>query len=92
MKDIRFLDGIATLALLAILAVFVAYATGTLPMHTPHRQAPVNPVIPEVAPTSSVTKKSCGCCAEQKARIQKLIREARERKRAARQAETTAVR
>lgn len=88
MKDTHFLYGIATFALLAILAAFIAYATGTLPTHTPQQHVPVETVVPAATPTTVVTEKSCGCCAKRRARFRKLLKQARERKQQENQAVT----
>lgn len=56
MSDTHFLYSIATLAIGSIIAIFVCYATDTLPTHTPRHSIPV-------VATTPVTK-NCGCCAE----------------------------
>ena len=88
MKGTHFLYGIATFALLAILAAFIAYATGTLPTHTPQQQVPVETVVPAATPATVVTEKSCGCCAKRRERFRKLLKQARERKQRENQAVT----
>lgn len=85
MRDTHFLYGIATFALLAMLAGLIIYATDSLPTHTPQQQAPMETVVPLSTASTTGTKKSCGCCAERRERLQKRIREARERRKAAQQ-------
>lgn len=57
MKDTHFLYIIAVLAVVGITMVFIAYATDTLPMHTPK-------VIFSSPPKLTTQKKNCGCCPE----------------------------
>ena len=54
MKDTHFLYSMTTLALGSIVAIFVSYATDTLPMPSPRKP------IARVAAVS--LKKNCGCC------------------------------
>ena len=56
MKDTHFLYSIATLAVGSILAIFISFATGTLPTATPREASAVRATTP--------TKKDCDCCAE----------------------------
>ena len=66
MKDTHFLYIIAGLAVVGITTVFIAYATDTLPMHTPK-------VISSSPPKLTTQKKQCGCCSEKiDAYIQKV--------------------
>ena len=82
MRGNRLLYGIAALALLVMLAVFIVSATDMLPTQTPRQQMPVVETgIPAATPAPTVKKKSCGCCAERRARLQKKIQAARERRR-----------
>ena len=57
MKDTHFLYGVAILAVVGITAVFIAYATDTLPMHTPNGRS-----ISTIPPMKQ--KKSCSCCSK----------------------------
>lgn len=82
MKDMRFRYGLATLVLLAILAVLVVYAMETLTTHTSQPQSPVKTTTPTVTPNPTVKKKSCGCCAERRERLRKMIQQARQRQQA----------
>lgn len=56
MKDTHFLYSIATLAIGSIIAIFVSYATDTLPTHTPRN------LTATVATTPAA--KNCSCCAK----------------------------
>ena len=75
MKDTYFLYGVAILAILGISAVFIGYATDTLPMITPRQSASVPP------PVQTVSKKSCGCCADKTRQILKELRQIRDKTR-----------
>ena len=90
MRANRLLYGIAALALLAILAVFIAYATDNLPTHTPrqHVRLETETSAETPAPAVKVKKKSCKCCAGKRNRLQKKIQAARERRKAAQRAPT----
>lgn len=90
MRENRVLYGIAALALLAILAVFIAYATDNLPTHTPrqHVLLKTETSAETPAPAVKVKKKSCKCCAGKRNRLQKKIQAARERRKAAQRATT----
>ncbi len=57
MKDTHFLYLIAALAVIGITTVFIAYATDTLPKHTPR-------VIYSAPPKLTTEAKKCGCCSE----------------------------
>ena len=56
MKDTHFLYSIATLAIGSIIAIFVSYATDTLPMHTSRNST--------VAIAKTSATKNCSCCAK----------------------------
>lgn len=56
MKDTDLLYSAATLAIGSILAIFICYATGTLPQGTPTERGPVTVKTPR--------EKNCGCCAK----------------------------
>lgn len=84
MKDTHFLCAVFILGVVAISAVFVGYATGTLPTNASQ----------QVSTTSTVksaikAKTGCNCC---KARLNKFreFMEARERRKAAAQLESSA--
>lgn len=79
MQAKHFLYAIALLAVVGVAAAFIGYATDTLPMHQPKSQAPMGPTTSAV----STKKKTCGCCAERRAKIQEYIERARARKKAA---------
>lgn len=68
MKDTHFLYIIAVLAVVGITTVFIAYATDTLPMHTPK-------VISSSPPKLTTEKKKCGCCSE---KIDAFIKKAKQ--------------
>ncbi len=79
MKDTHILCTVITLAVVAIFAVFVGYATDTLPTNTP-RQA-------EPTPAGNIIGKAkggCGCCKQRLAKFREFM-EMRERKKAAEQ-------
>lgn len=59
MKDTRFLYSIATLAIGSILAIFVGFATGTLPKSA-HQDMRVAPATFATTPA----KKDCDCCSK----------------------------
>ena len=56
MKETHFLYSIATIAFGSIIAIFVSYATNTLPTATLHTVPRAISTIP--------AKKDCGCCAK----------------------------
>ena len=64
------------------LAVVVGYTTSTPQRNMPKQQAATIQTTRAEAATSSTEKKNCGCCAERRERIQKLIQQARERRQA----------
>ena len=79
MKDTHFLYTIVVLGVVAISAVFVGYATDTLPTDTPGQVA--------TTPSDKVTgktEKGCNCCKERLAKFREFM-EARKRKQAAAQ-------
>ena len=80
MKDTDFLYTIVILAAVAIVAVFVGYATETLPTNTP-RQAATTPT----GNVSNKAEKGCNCCKESLAKFREFM-EMRERRKAATQA------
>ena len=95
MKNIYFLYGIATFAVVGILACFIGYAANTRPPHIPKQQEPVGISTPTVKTETFVKKhKNCNCCAERlrslRIKMQKAreAREARKRQQAAQQTRT----
>ena len=66
MKDTHFLYGVAILAVVGIIAVFVAYATDTLPTYTPK-------TVPMSTTQLTREKKGCGCCSEKRDEALKKI-------------------
>ena len=57
MKDTRFLYAISVIAVILIAAVFICYATDTLPKHTPRSRHVIKN-------TTAPKKKDCPCCPE----------------------------
>ena len=76
MKDTYILFTVIILIVVAISAVFVGYATDTLPTDTP-RQIATAPI----GNTAIKTKKGCSCCKERLAKFREFM-EMRERKKA----------
>ena len=96
MKKKNLLYSLATLALIALIAGVISYATEMRPTQTETQQVPVaSSRTPETSTetetATAVKKKSCGCCADRIARLQQQIRKARERRQAAQTAEMTGV-
>ena len=79
MKDIHFLYIIVVLAVIGISAIFIGYATGTLPTYTPRQ------IGTTTAANENATKveKSCGCCKEDLAKFKEFMEERKRRKAAA---------
>ena len=74
--------GLITLAVVALITGVISYATKTHPTQKEARQIPVKTTMTTVTSTEKkitpiVKKKSCGCCAERRERIQKIIQQAR---------------
>lgn len=80
MKDTHFLCAAVVLAVVAIVAVFVGYATETLPTDA-LRQAATTPT----GNVSNKSEKGCNCCKERLAKFREFM-EMRERRKAATQA------
>lgn len=80
MKDTHFLGAAVVLAVVAIVAVFVGYATETLPTDAPRQAATTS-----TGNVSNKTEKGCGCCKERLAKFREFM-EMRERRKAATQA------
>lgn len=84
MKDTHFLYAVFILGVVAIFAVFVGYATDTLPTNTPQQMA--------TTPTANSIvngKKGCSCCNANLAKFREFM-EARKRRKAAAQLESNA--
>ena len=79
MKKRTLLFGIAGLVAVALFAGFISYTTGTTTAQEDAQKTQVETTAPsETTDTQTLKKESCGCCAERKARVQDLIRRARE--------------
>ena len=86
MKDTYVLCIACILALVAIVSVFVGYATNTLPMYTPRQitTAPPATMNPAQAATDTLAtkKKTCSCCSEHTTAFQEDMNAYIKRKRA----------
>ena len=96
MKKKNLLYSLATLALIALIAGIISYATEMRPTQRETQQVPVASsttpgTFTETETATAVKKKACGCCADRIARLQKQIRKARKRQQAAQTAGTTGV-
>ena len=78
MKDTHFLYIIAVLAIVGLSAIFIGYATGTLPTYTPQQ---VETATSANEDTANV-KKGCSCCKEDLAKFREFM-EKRKRRKAA---------
>ena len=78
MKDTHFLYSIATLAIGSIIAIFVSYATDTLPMHTPRNLT--------AAITTTPATKNCACCTKMTPQESRTFKQRNEKIRKQRQA------
>lgn len=93
MKDTHVFYGVCIIAVLAIAAVGIGYATDMLPLHK-------QPVKTKMSTTTNATQsdpettqapkrviapkeKNCGCCAERRAKYEAIIKKRRERRKAA---------
>lgn len=89
MKDTHVLALVGTLALIAIAAVFVGYATDTLPKHTQRVITTAPPVSPDTEEKATLAaapkKKTCGCCKERMEKLRHHLEKLQERERAAQQ-------
>ena len=86
MKDIHFLYAVLILGVVAISAIFVGYATGTLPTNASQQVS--------TTPTTNSTikaKRGCNCCKANLAKFREFM-EARKRRKAAAQLESSAQR
>ena len=95
MKHNHWQYGVVIAVVLGIFIGFINYTRGALPKQAPQTQTNVHAVKNYKKVTTSETipaldqKASCGCCAERKARIQKMIQQARERRLAKQAAVST---
>ena len=85
MKIRYFLYAIVAFFVGVSLACFVSYATDRIQNDPPKQQAPVETTAVVPTPITTAKKKNCGCCAERRERIQKMKRQARERRQAKQQ-------
>ena len=94
MKDTHVFYTVCIIAILAVAAVGIGYATNMLPLHkqgvvTTPTSAAANTVQAdaETAETSEsatpLRDKNCGCCAERRARYEEIMKKRRERQKAA---------
>lgn len=74
-RDTHFLYVIAILALVGISAVFVGYATDTLPKNTTKKVS----MSTYEGTTPLVNKDPCGCCAERREQIRQFIQQTQSR-------------
>ena len=79
MRARHLLYAVVLLTIVGIAAAFIGYATDLRPMHPPKPPTPMETTTSAV----STKKKTCGCCAERRAKLQKYIERARARKQAA---------
>lgn len=97
MKKKNLLYSLVTLTLIALIIGVISYATERHPTQTGSTTTSVDQIAAPVTSTSTegkptppaVKKKSCGCCAERIARLQKQMRKARARRPAAQQTSAT---
>lgn len=80
MKDIHVLFTVIMIVIVAISAVFVGYATDTLPTDAP-RQIATAPI----GSTAIKTKKGCSCCNERLAKFREFMEKRKRQKAAAQQ-------
>ena len=94
MKDTHVFYGICIIAVLAIAAVGIGYATDMLPLHkqpvsTTTVSATTNATQSDPETTQSsksvraLKEKNCGCCTERRAKYEAMIKKRRERQKAA---------
>ena len=79
MKDTHFLYIVAVLAIVGLSAIFIGYATGTLPTYTPRQ---VEMATSANEDTTNV-KKGCSCCKEDLAKFREFMEKRKRRKAAA---------
>ena len=97
MKKKNFLYSLAILALIALIAGVISYATERHPTQTDFSTTPVEQIATPMSSSTErqtspiVKKKSCGCCAERMAHLQEQIRKARGHKQTAQHAEAIGV-
>ncbi len=78
MKDIHGVIAACILALLAIIGVFIGYATDTLPQQ---KQRMIT-IAPDLTETTEPKKKDCRCCTERTTAFEKEMDEYIKRKKA----------
>lgn len=76
MKDTHFLCVIAVLAIVGLSAIFIGYATGTLPTYTPRQ---IEATTSTNEDTTNV-KKGCSCCKEDLAKFREFLEKRKRRK------------
>ena len=86
MKKNRMLYTLATVAVIATLAVVISFATDKPPAETPEQKAVVVKS-KRADKNAAVQKKSCSCCQKLKARVREQFRKTRERVSSSQQAE-----
>ena len=86
MKIRYFLYAVVAFLVGVSLACLVSYATDRIQSDLPKQQAPVETTSAVSTTVSTEKTKNCGCCAERRERIQKMKRQARERRLAKQQA------
>lgn len=79
MRARHLLYAVVLLTIVGIAAAFIGDATDLRPMRPPKQPAPMETTTSAV----STKKKTCGCCAERRAKLEKYIERARARKQAA---------
>ena len=94
MKDTHVFYGVCIIAVLAIAAVGIGYATEILPLHKQNTiTATASDTTDIVQPDTTLTRtsksiaalkeKDCGCCTERRTKYQEMIKKRRERRKAA---------
>ena len=78
------------IAVLALVAIGIGYATGALPLHkqSPLATQPAATTEPtqraaNARKTTAAKQKNCGCCAERRAKARERLKKIRERKQTA---------
>ncbi len=81
MKKRHILFSIAGIVVAALLVSFITYTAGTTtPQQDTEKTRTETVTTANAKDTPTVKGKSCDCCSERKARVQELIRRARENK------------
>lgn len=86
MKDTHVLCAACVIALIAITAVFIGYATDTLPQH---KQRMIKTVLPAQDTSVEVKKKNCSCCKMSLEKILEQIEKFREQRRITKRSKST---